>query len=181
MENTNLSPKDTRIEIRHVVMPHQANPNGNLFGGVILSWIDLAAAIVAEKYTRTTVATVFMDSVTFKEPMRVGNHALIEAKVQYVGSSSLVIRVLVWNENPRKRSSSLAAKTDLTFVALDENNRPVNISPLKLETEEDKKVFNEIIATCNCHHPNGVGLPLRFFTKNNNRKLSIPYFFYSSH
>lgn len=144
MKQVNQSPEDTRIEIRQVVMPHQANPNGILFGGVVLSWIDMAAAIVAEKYTRKTVATVHIDSVKFSRPMKVGNHALIVAQVQYVGKTSLVIRVIVTDENPRTGESDISVKTDLTFVALDELNKPTPISPLVLNTPEEKLIFKEI-------------------------------------
>lgn len=144
MHQNQQTPNDTKIEVRHVVMPHQANPNGFLFGGVILAWVDMAAAIVAEKYTRKTVATVHIDSVTFSKPMKVGNHAFIQAKVQYVGNTSLVVRVTVMDEDPRTGKSALSLKTDITFVALDDANMPVSIPPLFLNSLEEEKIAKEI-------------------------------------
>lgn len=136
--------EDTTVVNHHVVMPHQANPNGYLFGGVTLSWIDLTAAIVAEKYTQKTVATVHIDELTFFRTVKVGDHVSIKATINYVGNTSLVIRVVVDAQNPKSGESWHITTAFLTFVAVDEKGIPSKIPQLSLKLPDDIKIFNDL-------------------------------------
>ena len=136
------TPKESQIEMRELVMPHHSNPRNTVFGGAVMSWIDRATAMAAQRHSNRSVVTAHMDSLSFKAPVKIGEHVLIRAKVQYVGKSSPVVEAKVWGEDPIANKSWEVANAYVIFVALDENNRPCPIPPLKLETDEERKAFD---------------------------------------
>ena len=94
------TPRDSRMETRYLVMPHQANDIGIAFGGTIMSWIDMLAAMVAQKHCEGKVVTVSIDKISFLRPIRIGDHIVLRASVNYVGTTSLEVGVQVTGENP---------------------------------------------------------------------------------
>lgn len=112
---------------RYIVMPNHANPNGLVFGGVLLSWIDMTAAMVAEKYSGLDVATVHLDQVHFQAPIKVGEHVKVTARLKEVGNTSMKIEVEVESEDIKSATIKKTTKAQLTFVALDKNMRPASI------------------------------------------------------
>jgi acyl-CoA hydrolase len=122
-----------------LVLPNDANTMGNVLGGRVLHWIDLAAAIVAHRHCRTEAVTASMDEVSFLAPIRVGQIAVIAACMTFVGRTSMEIRVDVQSEDLMSGERRRTSTAYLTFVAVDKNGRPADVPPLLLETEEEKR------------------------------------------
>ncbi len=122
-----------------LVLPNDANTMGNVLGGRVLHWIDLAAAIVAHRHCRTETVTASMDQVSFLAPIRVGQMALIAARMTYVGRTSMEIRVDVRSEDLLSGERRQTSTAYLTFVAVDKRGRPTSVPPLLVETEEEER------------------------------------------
>jgi len=134
-------PRDSAVESRYLIMPHQANPHGTAFGGVIVAWIDMVAAMTAQRHCGKEVVTAGIDSLVFKEPIRIGDHIVLKASVNYVSRSSMEVGVQVTRENPYSGEQVTATTAYLTFVALDENKRPTPAPPIVAETEQEIKRY----------------------------------------
>lgn len=142
MEKTNgKSPKQSAVVTRYLLMPHQANPHGTAFGGAIVAWIDMVAAMVAQRHCGKEVVTAGIDSLVFKEPIRVGDHVILKASINYVGHSSMEVGVQVRRENPYGGNNVIATTAHLTFVALDEKKQPTAVPPILPETEQEKRRY----------------------------------------
>lgn len=126
-------------------MPDHANHYGTLFGGFLMSWIDMIAVMVAQRHCGREAVTASVDRLNFIAPIFVGDHVLLKASVNYTGRSSMEIGVQVSKENPYTGVSVRATTAYLTFVALDENKRPSAIPPVVPETEIEKKRFQNAI------------------------------------
>jgi uncharacterized protein (TIGR00369 family) len=137
------SPDSSKIETRYIVMPEHTNHYGTAFGGVIISWIDIAAAMVAEKHCGHEVVTVSIDKVVFLSPIYVGDHVVLKARVNYTGRTSMEIEVEVFKENPVNNVKTKTTTAFLTFVGLDKNKKPKKVPQLLLENDDDKRRFLE--------------------------------------
>lgn len=135
------SPRQSAVETRYLIMPHQANPYGTAFGGVIVAWIDMVAAMTAQRHCGKEVVTAGIDSLVFKEPIRIGDHVVLKASVNYVSRSSMEVGVQVTREDPYSGEQVIATTAYLTFVALDENKRPTPAPPIVPETDEEKRRY----------------------------------------
>ena len=122
-----------------LVLPNDANTMGNVLGGRVLHWIDMAAAIVAHRHCRTEAVTASIDEVSFLAPIRVGQMALIAARMTYVGRTSMEIRVDVQSEDLLSGERRQTSTAYLTFVAVDKGGRPISVPPLLYETEDEKR------------------------------------------
>lgn len=131
------TPRDSRMETCYLVMPHQANDIGIAFGGTIMSWIDMLAAMVAQKHCEGKVVTVSIDKISFLRPIRIGDHIVLRASVNYVGTTSLEVGVQVTGENPYTGESVRATTAYLTFVGLDEAGHPSAVPRLRPETPDE--------------------------------------------
>ncbi|MBL7214811.1 MAG: acyl-CoA thioesterase [Phycisphaerae bacterium] len=136
------NPAQSVVETRYLVMPHQANPFGTAFGGVIMSWIDMVASMAAQRHCGTEVVTASIDSLSFQEPVRIGDHVVLLASVNYVGKTSLEVGVKVMREDPITHKRIVATKAYLTFVSIDENHKPIPVPPLKPKTDDEKRRWN---------------------------------------
>ena len=134
-------PCDSAVESRYLLMPHQANPYGTAFGGVIMAWIDMTASMAAQRHSGKEVVTASIDSLSFKEPIRIGDHVVLKACVNYVGRTSMEVGVRVIREDPYSAQQITATTAHLTFVALDENKRPCPVPPILPETEDEKRRY----------------------------------------
>ena len=135
------TPKDSAIEMRELVMPHHANPQNTVFGGTVMSWIDIAAAMVAARHCNRPVVTAHISDIDFIAPVKIGYHVHILASMNYVGRSSMIVGVKVIAENPMTGEKRTTTKAYLTFVALDDMGKPVEVPGLKVETEDEKRRF----------------------------------------
>ena len=120
-------------------MPNHTNPRNSIFGGVVMSWIDMAAAMCAERHSEKNCVTVHIYDISFKAPIRIGDHVCINAQVNYVGKSSMVIGCKVIAENPLTRDVRHTTSAYLTFVALNDIGRPTEVPGLEIITEEEKR------------------------------------------
>lgn len=134
---------NSAVEMRQLVMPNHTNPQNSIFGGVVMSWIDMAAAMVAERHSGRPVVTVHIDDISFKAPIKIGDHVLIKASLNYVGKTSMLIGVKVLAENPFTGITRHTTTAYLVFVALDDIGRPLQVNPVIPETEEEKRRFDE--------------------------------------
>jgi acyl-CoA hydrolase len=135
--------QESSVEMRELVMPHHANPHGTIFGGVVMSWIDMAAAMVATRHCAKNTVTVHVDSISFKAPIRIGDHVRIMAQVNYTGRTSMLIGVKVLSENPKTGESRHTTTAYLTFVAMDDIGRPAPVPPIVVNSEEEKRRWDE--------------------------------------
>jgi acyl-CoA hydrolase len=135
------SPSESSVEMREMVMPNHTNPQNTVFGGTVMGWIDVAAAMVAARHCARPVVTAHIDDIDFIAPIKVGYHVLIQASLNYVGRTSMIIGVKVTSENPYTGESRTTTKAYLTFVALDDLGRPVEVPALRPETEDEIRRF----------------------------------------
>jgi acyl-CoA hydrolase len=134
---TTKTPSESAVEMREMVMPNHTNPQNTVFGGTVMGWIDIAAAMVAARHCGRPVVTAHIDDIDFIAPIKVGYHVLIQASLNYVGRTSMIVGVKVTSENPYTGERRTTTKAYLTFVALDDLGRPVEVPGLKVETEEE--------------------------------------------
>src|SRR5258705_9400338 len=131
--------RDSASEMIQLVLPQHANVHGSVLGGTVMHWIDLAAAVVANRHSRRPVVTAAMDELSFLVPIQIGQLALLHARITLVDRSSMEIRVDVESEDlltGEKRQTSTAF---VTFVAIDPvTRRPVSVPPLLLETDVER-------------------------------------------
>ena len=127
-------PKDRQPEIKIVAMPKDTNPGGSIFGGWIMSQIDIAGAVPALERARGRVATVAVNSIEFHEPVFVGDVVSCYADIIKTGHSSITIKVEVFAErNPSNKKTVKVTEAELTYVALDENRKPRQLPDLDTE------------------------------------------------
>lgn len=126
-----MSDRRKDVNLRHIVMPNDTNPSNFLFGGVLLSWIDLAAAMVAERHAKMDVAAVHMEEVSFKSAIKLGDHVVINAHLISVGKTSMRVKVEFFSESPKRGEISETYSVCLTFVGI-QNGKPAPVPPLDL-------------------------------------------------
>lgn len=129
------SPKESEVIMTHLVMPQDANPSGNLHGGVILRHVDTAGGVVAKRHSRTNVVTVSIDRMAFKQPAYMGELLIFKASLNHVGRSSMEIGVRVEAENLRTGEVRHTNSAYLTYVSLGEDGRPAQVAPLLLDSD----------------------------------------------
>jgi acyl-CoA hydrolase len=134
-------PSASQVEMTELVLPNDTNLLGNLLGGRLMHWIDIAGAMAASRHSNKVVATVALDSLDFRHPVHMGEIVTLKAKLVWTGRTSMEVIVRVYGENLKTGNTILTNKARITFVALDENGKPVPVPPLMLETEEEKKDY----------------------------------------
>jgi acyl-CoA hydrolase len=131
-------PAGSAVEMNQLVLPPHANALGSVFGGQIMAWIDICAALAAMKHARRSCVTASMDALDFRLPIRVGNVVNLKAMVNYVGRTSMEVGVRVEAGDPTAGELAHAASAYLTFVALDDEGRPTRVRPLAPRTPEER-------------------------------------------
>ncbi len=131
--------KESSVTISHVMLPQDANPAGNVHGGIVIKHIDSAAGVVATRHARCNTVTASIDRLDFHSPVFIGNLLTLKASVNIVGKSSMEIGVRVEAEDLVTGQFRHTASAYLTFVALDENGSPKKIPSLILETEDENR------------------------------------------
>ncbi len=134
---------DSKIEMRMLIMPNDTNPIQTVFGGVVMGWIDMAASMVASRHSERPAVTVHVSDISFKAPMKVGNHCRILASLNYVGRTSMFIGVKVYAENPITSHTRHTTTAYIVFVAVDNQQRPVEVPILQPETNDEKRRYEE--------------------------------------
>lgn len=131
------TPHESQHETSELMMPQDANNLGHVFGGVILSMMDKAAAVAAFRHARAACVTASIDRVDFREPIHVGDLVVMKASVNFAGRTSLEIGVRVEAEELTSGRRRHTNSCYLTFVAVDRNGRPIEVPPLRPETPDE--------------------------------------------
>jgi uncharacterized protein (TIGR00369 family) len=134
---------DSRVVLSMIMNPEHANALGNVHGGVVMKLADEAGALAAMRHSRSPVVTVAIDSMTFEEPIYVGNMITLTAELTYVGRTSMEVRVSVTAEDPLAGSVVHTNLAYLVYVAIDRQGRPQPVSPLLAETPEEQVRFQQ--------------------------------------
>lgn len=138
-----VHPSDTHTEMTWIVMPSQANALGTVFGGQIMAWVDVCAAVSAQRFARTSVVTAEMDQLTFLGPIKQGDVVVVEGMVNWAGRTSMEVGVRVEKEDPRTGERVHTSSAYLTFVALDEAGKPTAVPSLVPVTELEVRRHRE--------------------------------------
>lgn len=129
--------KDSITTMTEHVLPSHANALGTVFGGQIMSWIDVCGAVCAQRHARRLVVTAFVDDLVFEGPVRVGEVVKLQARVNATFRTSMELEVFVEGENPLEGRTWPCVHAMLTFVAIDsETRKPVPVEPLDMEDDD---------------------------------------------
>lgn len=131
------NPHQSEVIMTEMVLPNDTNTLNNLMGGRLLHWMDICAAISAQKHSNRIVVTASVDNVSFKEPIRLGNIVTMHAKVTRSFNSSMEVFLEVWAEDIPAGIRVSTNRAFYTFVAVDQNGRPIEVPPLEPESEEE--------------------------------------------
>lgn len=129
----------TRVEMTQIVLPPDTNNHGTAFGGKIAAWVDICAAVSAQRFCRAAVVTASMDALHFVEPVRLGMIVILRSQVNRVWNSSMEVGVRVDTENPKTGEIRHCCSAYLTFVSIDEEGKPIGLPRLRISTEEEKQ------------------------------------------
>ncbi len=135
-------PRDTYIVLSEMVLPNDTNTLGNLSGGRLMHWMDIAAAIASQKHCNCPVVTASVDNVSFTNPIKLANLLTIEAKLTRAFNSSMEVYLRVWAEDLVAQHKYMSNEAYMTFVALDPHGRPRKVPELIPETEEEQKMYD---------------------------------------
>jgi uncharacterized protein (TIGR00369 family) len=124
-----------------LMMPNHANNMGNVFGGVILSLVDRAAAVAATRHARKPCVTVSVDQVDFREPIYLGELVTARASVNFTGRTSMEVGVRIETENLLTGERRFTNSCNVTYVAVDDEGRPTEVPPIRPETDEEKSRY----------------------------------------
>lgn len=132
---------DSFVVMNELVLPNDTNVFGNLMGGRLMYWMDIAAAMAATKHCNTPCMTASVDNLSFKNPIKLGNVVHIEAHVTRAFNTSMEIYLKVWGEDSLHQYRYESNEAYFTFVALDPNHKPRLVPPVIAETELEKKLY----------------------------------------
>jgi acyl-CoA hydrolase len=135
------TPRESRAVMTEIVLPSDANPLGTIFGGRVMQWLDICAAIAASRHCRRQVVTASMDDLHFHAPIHVGEFAVLEGTVHAAFRTSMEVGVTVHAENPTTGARRLCTSAFLTFVALGGDGRPTEVPPVIPETDEERRLL----------------------------------------
>ena len=132
----------SKVQQIQVVMPQHSNTANRLFGGQLMAWIDVVGGVVASRHSDGRTTTASVDYLSFDKPIYMKDLIVLEGYVTHVGNTSMEVRVDTYIEKPGK-IQELVTHAYLTYVALDENERPKRVPRLDLETDEERREWEE--------------------------------------
>ena len=133
---------DSLVVMTELVLPHDTNTFGNLMGGRLMYWMDIAAALAAMKHCAGPVVTASVDNISFESPIRLGNAVHIQAQVTRAFTSSMEVHIRVWGEDAIQQFKYKSNEAYYTFVSLDPNGKPRKINTLVPESPEEQELFD---------------------------------------
>ena len=134
-----VHPADTRCEMTWLVLPTHTNNVGGVFGGQVMAWIDVCAAVSAQRFARKIVVTAAMDNLSFKASAKDGEVMVLQSQVNWAGRTSMEVGVRVESENPLTGERKHTSSAYLTFVALGEDGRPTPVPALVPVSANEKR------------------------------------------
>jgi acyl-CoA hydrolase len=140
-----MTPKkisESKTVMTEMVLPNDTNTLGNLMGGNLMKWMDIAGAICASRHAGTVVVTASVDNVSFEDPIRLGDIITLEARVTRAFTTSVEVFIEVFINNIPNNTTNKSNHAYFTFVALDKNSlKPVPVPPIEIETEQEKLMY----------------------------------------
>jgi acyl-CoA hydrolase len=137
------TPRASRVETVQLVLPGLTNTHGTIFGGILMQWIDIAAGIAAGRHSGGPVVTASMDRLHFLTPVNLGEIVTLQAQVNFAATTSMEVGVRVLAETRPGGERRQATRAYLTFVAVDDAGKPRPVPPLRTETAEEKRRFED--------------------------------------
>jgi len=141
-----LTPKradESATEMVQVVLPNDANPLGFILGGTVMHLIDIAGAIACHRHTRSLLVTAAVDDLQFLHPIKVGDLIILKSRVTCTFTTSLEVQVDVFSEETLTGKRLLTSRAFLTFVAISRDGGRVQVPPLLVETDEERRTCDE--------------------------------------
>ncbi|MGV8878190.1 MAG: acyl-CoA thioesterase [Sphingobacteriaceae bacterium] len=135
-------PNESHTIMNELVLPNDTNTLDNLMGGRLMHWMDIAAAISAQKHCNRIVVTASVDNVSFKAPIKLGDVVTIEARITRAFNTSMEARLDVWAQNLPSGTRIKSNEAFYTFVALDQDGRPVPVPEVIPQTEKEKDLYD---------------------------------------
>ena len=127
--------------MNELVLPNDTNTIGNLMGGRLMYWMDICAGMAAQKHCNRIVVTASVDNVSFKQPIKLGDAVMIEAKVTRAFNTSVEVRLDVWAQNLPAGTKIKSNEAYYTFVAIDRDNNTMPVPEVVPETEKENLLF----------------------------------------
>jgi len=137
------TPAESTVEMTNLVLPNDTNQLGNLLGGRLMHWIDIAAALAAMRHSGKVCVTASVDVINFFEPIKLGHVVRVLASVNRAFSTSMEIGVKVFREDPLHGVQVHTSSAYLTFVAIDQYGKPLQVPPIDPVSSEDKRRYEE--------------------------------------
>ena len=132
---------ESLVIMTEIVLPNDTNTFGNLMGGRLMYWMDIAAALCATKHCNAPVVTASVDNISFENPIRLGNAVHIETKLSRAFNTSMEVHLRVWGEDFLSQQRYKSNEAYYTFVALDAERKPMKVPEIVPENEEEKMLF----------------------------------------
>jgi acyl-CoA hydrolase len=139
------NPIDSVTVMNELVLPNDTNVLNNLMGGRLLHWMDICAAITAQKHSSRTVVTASVDNVSFQRGIRLGNLVTLTARVTRAFHTSMEVHLEVWAENIPARERFRCNEAYFTFVAVDHSGHPIQVPEIIPQNESEQKLFDEAL------------------------------------
>jgi acyl-CoA hydrolase len=137
------NPQESVITMTHLVLPNDTNQLGNLLGGMLMHWIDIAAALAAMKHSGRVCVTASVDEISFNEPIKLGHVVHIKAVLTRAFRTSMEIYVEAHREDPLNGTTARTSEAYLTFVGIDQYGKPLSAPPLVPTTPEEHQRYEE--------------------------------------
>jgi acyl-CoA hydrolase len=134
-------PDESEIVMTELVIPNDSNILGNVLGGRVMHWMDLSAAMAAHRHCNSICVTASIERMSFLHPIKLGQLAMLRARVVYVGRTSLIVKVIIHSEDMNTGERLLTTEAFMTFVCLGRDGKPRPVPRLKIETDEDKSDY----------------------------------------
>ncbi len=143
MSLTPKAPSDSATEMVQVVLPNDANPLGFILGGTVMHLIDIAGAIACHRHTRSLLVTAAVDGLEFLHPIKVGDMIILRSRVTCTFRTSLEVEVEVFSEEILTGRRTMTSRAYLTFVAISSVGTKIEVPPLRLDTDDDRRRSEE--------------------------------------
>jgi uncharacterized protein (TIGR00369 family) len=140
------APQQSEVVLNQLMLIGDANPHGNVHGGVLMKMMDEAGAICAMRHARANCVTVAVDSMEFHSPVHVGELVRCRAGVTWVGRTSIEVEIHMDAEDAVQGRLTHTNSAFLVYVAIDQAGKPVAVPPLRLETEAERRAWEQAVA-----------------------------------
>jgi len=139
MSSTGRTPAESVVTLGQLMLPDDANPSGDVHGGVVMKLVDTAAGLAAMRHARSRCVTAVIDSMTFEAPVHIGDLLHLDARLTWTGRTSMEIEVIVETEDILAGTRIRTSTAYVVYVALDANARPTPVPSLITTTDEERE------------------------------------------